>query len=62
MNRYSQAGELDSASEISRQIVRRTQPAVGNVRTSMNTQHSAALQVLVRSGEIDSLIERLSRL
>ncbi|GAB5406393.1 MAG: hypothetical protein Aurels2KO_46240 [Aureliella sp.] len=58
MNRYSTAGKKKEASEIAMQLIRRTEPAFGNVRSPSNTQHAQALQVLVRSGQIDKLIER----
>ncbi len=58
MNRYNAAGKTKEASEIAMQLIRRSEPAVGNTRSSSNVQHAAALQVLVRGGQIDKLIER----
>lgn len=58
MDRYALADQLPKAAEIARQIIRRTSPPSGNRRTSEQAQHRSALQVLVRAGEIDSLIER----
>ena len=63
MQRYSTAGEMESAVEIARQILRRTQPSrSSNYRSSENVQHQQALQVLVRGKAIDPLIERYEKL
>ncbi|MEM7474737.1 MAG: tetratricopeptide repeat protein [Planctomycetota bacterium] len=58
MQRYVAAGELESAAEIARQLIRRTSPATGSRRTSSNSQHEQALRVLVQAKQIDDLIER----
>lgn len=63
MQRYSTAGQMESAVEIARQIIRRTKPSPSsNYRTSENVQHQQALQILVRGKAIQPMIERYEKL
>ncbi|MEQ1903327.1 MAG: tetratricopeptide repeat protein [Pirellulaceae bacterium] len=63
MQSYATAGNMDAASEIARQIVRRTKPpASRNYRTSEDAQFEQALQILVRAGKIEPLIAQYEKL
>lgn len=63
MQRYSSAGEMESAVEIARQILRRTKPSGSSrYQTTESRQHKEALQVLVRGKAIQPLIERYEKL
>jgi hypothetical protein len=59
MTRYVEAGDLKSAAEIARQLIRRTTPrGTSNNYTSENVQHEQAVRVLAQSGEINDLIKQ----
>ncbi|MCA9180804.1 MAG: hypothetical protein KDA51_05105, partial [Planctomycetales bacterium] len=63
MQRYASNADMDTAAEIARQLVRRTQPAASrNRRTSESMQHEQALQILVRAKQIAPLIEQYEQM